>query len=194
MNIAEIARLLSNIFRLGVVEQVSESGRSVRVRSGKLLTTWIRWNVTRAGEFSIWLPPAVGEEVWIGCPGGDPETAFVLGSAYSDDNPAPGKSLHEIVITAPDGARFSYDADSGALSAEGIKSAVVCAEVSVTLNSPLVKCTNELETRTLTVTEGGALHGDITHSDGRLSSNGIVVHAHRHGGVRGGNDMSGNPE
>ncbi len=32
--------------------------------------------------------------------------------------PAPGKSLKEIVVSAPDGAVFRYDADAGALSAK----------------------------------------------------------------------------
>lgn len=120
---AELMRLLENILRLGVVEQISADKKAVRVRSGRLLTTWIRWNVTRAGAFSIWLPPSTGEQVWIGCPGGNPENAFVIGSAYSADNPPTGSSLLEISITAPDGARLHYDAaaDAGALAVTGIK-------------------------------------------------------------------------
>lgn len=57
---AELMRLLENILRRGVVEQISADKKAVRVRSGRLLTTWIRWNVTRAGAFSIWLPPSIG--------------------------------------------------------------------------------------------------------------------------------------
>ncbi len=60
---AELMRLLENILRLGVVEQISADKKAVRVRSGRLLTTWSRWNVTRAGAFSIWLPPSIGEQV-----------------------------------------------------------------------------------------------------------------------------------
>lgn len=43
---AELMRLLENILRQGVVEQISADKKAVRVRSGRLLTTWIRWNVT----------------------------------------------------------------------------------------------------------------------------------------------------
>ena len=39
---AELMRLLENILRLGVVEQISADKKAVRVRSGRLLTTWIR--------------------------------------------------------------------------------------------------------------------------------------------------------
>lgn len=38
---AELMRLLENILRRGVVEQISADKKAVRVRSGRLLTTWI---------------------------------------------------------------------------------------------------------------------------------------------------------
>lgn len=70
--------------------------RRVRVRSGELETGWLRWNTTRAGAFNVWLPPSPGEQVVIACIGGNPETAMIIGSLWSDANPAPGKSLKEI--------------------------------------------------------------------------------------------------
>ena len=69
----------------------------------------------------MWLPPSPGEQVVIACIGGNPETAMIIGSLWSDAIPAPGKSLKEIVVSAPDGAVFRYDADAGALSASGMK-------------------------------------------------------------------------
>ncbi|STI84741.1 baseplate assembly protein V [Escherichia coli] len=48
----------------------------------------------------MWLPPSPGEQVVIACIGGNPETAMIIGSLWSDANPAPGKSLKEIVISA----------------------------------------------------------------------------------------------
>ena len=190
---AELMRLLENILRLGVVEQISADKKAVRVRSGRLLTTWIRWNVTRAGAFSIWLPPSIGEQVWIGCPGGNPENAFVIGSAYSADNPPTGSNLLEISITAPDGARLHYDAaaDAGALSVTGIKTAHIQAETRVTLDTPEVECTEHLKTRTFELTHGGTMAGDVFHSGGVLQSNGITVHEHKHGGVQSGGSTTG---
>lgn len=185
---AELMRLLENILRQGVVEQISADKQAVRVRSGRLLTTWIRWNVTRAGAFSIWLPPSIGEQVWIGCPGGNPENAFVIGSAYSADNPATGSSLLEISITAPDGARLHYDAaaDAGALAVTGIKTAHIQAETRVTLDAPEVVCTEKLKARTFELTHGGTMAGDVTHSNGALTSNGVQVDSHCHGRVQTG--------
>ncbi|WP_105277889.1 phage baseplate assembly protein V, partial [Escherichia sp. MOD1-EC5287] len=134
------------------------------------------------------------EQVVIACIGGNPETAMIIGSLWSDANPAPGKSLKEIVISAPDGAVFRYDADAGALSASGMKTATLQASVSVTLDTPVVECTNLLRTATLDVTKGGKMSGNITHSGGDFTSNGITVHTHKHGGVKGGSDSTGGPQ
>lgn len=183
---AELIRLLENILRVGVVIAVDEESWRVRVQSGELQTDWLRWNTTRAGAFSIWVPPSVGEQVWLGCIGGNPETAVIIGSLYSSDHPAPGSSLKEIVLTAPDGASFRYDAETSALDAQGMKTAHIKASASVTLETPLVECTDHLKTRTFELTEGGTMKGDVTHSDGSLSSNGKVLHTHKHPGDSGG--------
>lgn len=191
---AELIRLLENIIRIGVIFAVDEKRWLVRVKSGELETNWLRWNTTRAGAFSIWVPPSVGEQVWMGCIGGNPETAVIIGSLYSSDHPSPGNSLKEIVLTAPDGARFSYDAQAGALEAQGMKTAHIKASVGVTLETPVVECTSLLKARTFQLMEGGTMTGDITHSGGALSSNGVTLHAHVHGGVQGGNSDTGGPK
>ncbi|HFS4469711.1 TPA: phage baseplate assembly protein V, partial [Escherichia coli] len=163
-------RLLSNIIRTGIISEVDEESWCVRVRSGELETGWLRWNTTRAGAFNVWLPPSPGEQVVIACIGGNPETAMIIGSLWSDAIPAPGKSLKEIVVSAPDGAVFRYDADAGALSASGMKTATLQASVSVTLDTPVVECTDLLRTATLDVTKGGKMSGNITHSGGNFTS------------------------
>ncbi len=88
---AELMRLLSNIIRTGSSLKLMRSPR-VRVRSGELETGWLRWNTTRAGAFNVWLPPSPGEQVVIACIGGNPETAMIIGSLWSDANPAPAKA------------------------------------------------------------------------------------------------------
>lgn len=183
---AELIRLLENIIRTGVIFAVDEDKWCVRVRSGNLETGWLRWNTTRAGAFNIWIPPSVGEQVSIACIGGNPETAIILGSLYSNDHPAPGSSLKEIVITAPDGAVVRYDADASALEATGMKTAKIQAAVGVTLDTPVVECTKHLKTATFEVTKGGKMQGDIEHSGGKMTSNGVQVDDHGHGGVQRG--------
>ncbi|HBQ5660061.1 TPA: phage baseplate assembly protein V [Klebsiella pneumoniae] len=190
MDIAELIRLLENVVRTGTVTEIDEGKWRVRVQSGKLETTWLRWNAQRAGAFKVWVPPAIGEQVWFLCLGGNTDVAFIGGSLYSADNPAPGASRNEMVVTAPDGAKFRYDAEVGALQVKGIKSAVVEASVKITLDTPEVECTNLLTTKNLNVTEGGEMHGDITHTGGAFTSNGVQVDDHNHGEVERGGDWT----
>ncbi|MGR7280859.1 phage baseplate assembly protein V [Klebsiella aerogenes] len=187
MNNAELIRLLENILRQGVIFDVSAEKQAVRVQSGNLRTDWLRWNVGRAGAFKVWVPPAVGEQVWIGCPGGNPESAFLIGSAYSNDNPAPGSSLSEIVITAPDGASFRYDSEAGALEATGIQTAKISAAISINLDTPLVECSSHLKTKTFEATGGGTMNGEF---NGNMKFNGIKPDAHDHGGVERGDNWT----
>ncbi|HHS9279676.1 TPA: phage baseplate assembly protein V [Klebsiella michiganensis] len=192
MGIAELLRLLENIARTGTVIEIDEEKWRVRVQSGELETTWLRWNAQRAGAFKVWVPPSIGEQVWFLCLGGNTDVAFIGGSLYSDDNPAPGASRNEMVMTAPDGATFRYDAEAGALQVKGIKSAVVEASVKIKLDAPEVECTNLLITKNLEVTEGGEMRGDITHTGGAFTSNGVQVDDHDHGAVeRGGSWTEG---
>lgn len=192
MGIAELLRLLENIARSGTVTEIDEKNWRVRVQSGGLETTWLRWTAQRAGAFKVWVPPSIGEQVWFLCLGGNTDVAFIGGSLYSDDNPAPGVSRNEMIVTAPDGAMFCYDAEAGALQVKGIKSAVVEASVKITLDTPEVECTNLLKTKNLSVTEGGEMRGDITHTDGAFTSNGVQVDDHDHGAVeRGGSWTEG---
>ncbi|MBZ7674363.1 phage baseplate assembly protein V [Klebsiella grimontii] len=192
MEIAELLRLLENIARTGTVTEIDEEKWRVRVQSGGLETTWLRWNAQRAGAFKVWVPPSVGEQVWFLCLGGNTDVAFIGGSLYSEDNPAPGASRNEMVVTAPDGATFRYDAEAGALQVKGIKSAVIEASVKIKLDTPEVECTNLLITKNLEVTEGGGMRGDITHTGGAFTSNGVQVDDHNHGAVeRGGSWTEG---
>ncbi|MDX7608539.1 phage baseplate assembly protein V [Klebsiella quasipneumoniae] len=192
MEIAELLRLLENIARTGMVTEIDEDKWRVRVQSGGLETTWLRWNAQRAGAFKVWVPPSVGEQVWFLCLGGNTDVAFIGGSLYSDDNPAPGVSRNEMVVTAPDGAKFRYDAEAGALQVQGIKSAVIEASVIVTLDTPEVNCTNLLRAKNLSITEGGKMRGNFSHTGGKFTSNGVQVDDHDHGAVeRGGSWTEG---
>lgn len=190
MDAAELIRLLENVIRTGVVTEIDEDAWRVRVSSGELDTTWLRWNAQRAGAFNIWVPPSIGEQVWLVCIGGNPETAIIGGSLYSNDHPAPGSSSNEMVITAPDGATFRYDAGAGELEAKGIKTAIISAAVKITLDAPVVTCTEMLETKRFTVSEGGEMHGNITHTDGAFTSNGVQIDDHAHGAVEHGSSWT----
>lgn len=192
MEIVDLLRLLENVVRTGTVTEIDEGKWRVRVQSGELETTWLRWNAQRAGAFKVWVPPSIGEQVWFLCLGGNTDVAFIGGSLYSAENPAPGTSRNEMVVTAPDGVMFRYNAEAGALQMTGIKTATIEASVKITLDTPEVECTSLLTTRSLNVREGGEMHGNITHTGGAFTSNGVQVDDHNHGAVeRGGSWTEG---
>ncbi|RSE76653.1 phage baseplate assembly protein V [Achromobacter denitrificans] len=192
-DLSEILRLLSNLIRIGTVFAVDLSVRpaKVRVSTGGLQTDWLQWREERAGSTTTWNPPTTGEQVIILCPGGDPAAGIVLAGLNSDTIPAPSDSPNEHVTAYPDGARIVYDHTTGALTATGIKT--VMAEISedITINCPeIILNGNTTVTGLLTYKAGMSgsdgkgnttkISGDIIHDDGDLSSNGVVLHKHRH--------------
>lgn len=204
--LTEILRLLRNIIRVGVVTHVNTADALCRVQTGEMTTGWLNWLTRRAGRSRDWWAPSIGEQVLILSIGGELDTAFVLPGIYSDNNPAPSASADALHISFPDGAVIEYEPATGALTVSGIKTADITASESltatvplvtvrastrITLDTPEVVCTNKLITGTLEVQQGGEMRGNIQHSGGSLSSNGKVLHTHKHPGDSGG--MTGAP-
>ncbi|EKN3776845.1 phage baseplate assembly protein V, partial [Yersinia enterocolitica] len=154
-----------------------------------------------------WWAPSEGEQVLILSLGGELDTAFVLPGIFSDDFPPPSASADGLYLAFPDGATLHYEPESGELQADGVKTAVInasesinataptitcAASVKILLDTPEVECTQNLTTATLNVKSGGKMSGNIEHSGGKFSSNGVVVDDHDHGGVqRGGSYTEG---
>ncbi|WP_227726180.1 phage baseplate assembly protein V [Yersinia proxima] len=203
--IAGLKRLLANIIRIGIVSDVDLANGLCRVKIGNLETDWLNWLTLRAGRVRFWSAPSKGEQVMVLSIGGELTTGFVLPAIFSDANPAPSQSPDAMVITFPDGARFEYEPETSHLGVTGIATAVIeasksvnvtapditcTASVKITLDTPEVECTHNLTTATLDVKKGGTMGGDITHSGGQFSSNGVVVDQHNHGGVQRGGDWT----
>ncbi|MFJ5431002.1 phage baseplate assembly protein V [Pectobacterium actinidiae] len=199
--LTEIQRLLLNLIRVGVVTHVNTTDALCRVQTGGMTTGWLSWLTRRAGRSRDWWAPSIGEQVLILSIGGELDTAFVLPGIYSDANPAPSASADAYHVSFPDGAVVEYEPETGALTVSGIKTADITASESltatvplvtvkastrITLDTPEVVCTNKLITGTLEVQKGGEMRGNIEHSGGSLSSNGKVLHTHKHPGDSGG--------
>ncbi len=210
MTNAEIYRLIMNLIRFGIVEQVNLAldPPKARVRCGELLTDWLPWSVRRAGNARTWWPPTEGEQVIILAAGGELSAGVIIASLYQKSASAPINTANTQHATYPDGAVIEYNADTGALKASGIKTAtldagesiqatapeITCsASVKITLDTPIVECTQNLTTATLNVTGGGEMSGDIQHSGGSFSSNGVVIDSHDHSGVQRGGDNTYGP-
>ena len=204
-NIQEIARALRNMIRTGLVVETDLNAGRCRVQTGGMCTDWLQWLTHRAGRSRTWWAPSVGEQGLILAVGGELDTAFVLPGIYSGDNPAPSASADALHIRFPDGAVIEYEPETSALTVSGIKTASVTASDSVTatvpvamvkastrvtLDTPEVVCTNKLTTGTLEVQKGGKMHGNIEHTDGKFTSNGVQVDDHGHGGVKSGDNWT----
>jgi phage baseplate assembly protein V len=200
-HISELARLMRNMIRTGIIVEIDIDAGRCRVQTGGMQTTWLNWLTARAGRSRVWWAPSVGEQVLILAIGGELDTAFVLPSIFSDDHPAPSASPDALHIAFPDGAVIEYEPDSGALTVSGIKTADVTASESITatvpvvlvkastritLDTPEVVCTNKLITGSLEVQKGGTMKGDITHTGGKFISNGVQADDHAHGNVQSG--------
>ena len=169
-NIQELARALRNMIRTGLVVETDLNAGRCRVQTGGMCTDWLQWLTHRAGRSRTWWAPSVGEQVLILAVGGELDTAFVLPGIYSGDNPAPSASADAVHIRFPDGAVIEYEPETSALTVSGIKTASVTASDSVTATVPVVT----------------TMRGNIEHTGGELSSNGKVLHTHKHPGDSGG--------
>ena len=107
--LAELARLIENLVRLGTIAEVDVAKVRVRVKSGSITTNWLPWLALRAGTSKEWDPPTVGEQVVLLSPSGVLAQGVALVGLFSDANPANGdrEGLHR--RTYPDGAVVEYD-------------------------------------------------------------------------------------
>lgn len=204
--LSELARAVRDLIRIGVVSDIDTGQALCRVQTGELVTHWL---TPHAGNARTWSAPSVGEQVLILSLGGELDTAFVLPAIYSDDFPAPSVSAQAYHIQFSDGAVMEYEPDTGALVVSGIKTASVVASTSVSvtapnvtviasqkimLDTPEVVCTNKLTTGSLEVKRGGAMAGNVTHSGGAFTSNGIQIDPHKHSGVQTGGGQTQGPQ
>ena len=209
MTPAEIMRRLSNVIRIGTVTEVDLTTLTCRVKTGELVTDWLKWTTQRAGKGRGYWAPTVGEQVVILAMNGELTTAVIVGSLYSQAHPTPSHSAEALNITFSDGAVFEYEPKTGHAKLTGIKTADINASEHITatapnvtinaseavhLNTPNVICSHNLSCATLSVTEGGQMHGNITHSGGHITTNGITVDTHTHGGVERGGSDTGQPQ
>lgn len=195
-------RLITNLIHTGIVSEVDPVNWICRVKTGNLETNWINWLTLRAGNTRTWWNPTVGEQVVLLSLGGNLETAFALPTIYSDTFPPPDYSEDGSTTVFKDGGWFQYEPETGQLLIKNIKSVLI--EVSdkielniaqFVLNAELTKLNSPTVTTGETAINGSTvMNGYVTQGVGDMSSNGVVVDKHKHGGVKSGGDTSGGPQ
>lgn len=90
---AESQRRIYNSLLLAVVSEVHKKTVHVRVKIGvdedgnEVQSGWLPWMTRRETDPPLWWPPQKGEQVVVGCPGGDLTQGIVLGALYRDRHP-----------------------------------------------------------------------------------------------------------
>lgn len=114
--IGDLLRRLENILRRGRVAQVQTSPPRVRVALGDdVVTKWLPWFATRAGDDRTWWTPSVGEQVLVLSESGNTANGVVLMGMYQDAHPPADDDAAISSIVWSDGARVSYDKSTGTL-------------------------------------------------------------------------------
>jgi len=188
--LTEIMRLITNLIRTGTVSEVDPVNWLCRVKTGDLETNWINWLTLRAGNTRTWWQPTVGEQVVLLSLGGNLETAFALPAIYSEAFPPPDYSEDGDTTEYSDGGFFQYDPARNLWLIRGVKNVLVEGAENMELNTKKFA----LNADEAVINAAMKINGAVTQSGGGMSSNGVVVHSHKHGGVKSGGDTSGGPQ
>lgn len=189
-DVSELNRQISNLVRIGTVKELDEANARVKLSVSGLTTDWLPWSAARAGKTRTWSPPQVGEQVIMVSPFGDMGQAVVVGSLFSDTDPAPAASKDQETTVYPDGSTVDYNSATNTLTVTvagngnvvvNCKTATVKAATSVTIDTPQTTVTGKL-------TVQGA-----TDVQAILSRGKDISSTHTHGGVQGGNGSTNVP-
>lgn len=114
--ISELNRQVANLVRIGTVSELDEANARVKLAVSGLTTDWLPWSAARAGKTRAWSPPQVGEQVIMVSPFGDMGQAVVVGSLFSDTDPAPAASKDQETTVYPDGSTVDYNSATNTLT------------------------------------------------------------------------------
>lgn len=189
--IAELARLIENLIRLGTVAAVQIQPPRVRVKTGSITTAWIPWLALRAGTSKDWDPPTVDEQTVLFSPSGQLGQAVALVGLYSDANPANGNRAGLHRRTYPDGAVIEYDFQAHVLSAtlpaDGVTNLI--SKGGINIEGPINHKGDYVQEGNQTVTGKVTVSEDVVAGANRIS---LVQHPH--GGVMSGPGKTSAPE
>lgn len=133
--VSELNRRLANIIRVGVVSEVDTETARVKVATSQIVTDWIPWLTTRAGDDVSWWAPSVDEQVLVFSPSGELSAAIVFPAIYSDTKPANADIGQVHRVTYADGTMIEYDKEQSKLKVNCVGSVDVIAVDDVTVET-----------------------------------------------------------
>jgi len=111
--LADLAKRLSNIIRIGTIFEINHQTAKARVKIGELETDFLPWANSNSGSNNSWNPPEVDEQVIILSPSGDLSQAVILPSLYKNNASDSDQNIKS--ITYQDGSKISFNVSSGTL-------------------------------------------------------------------------------
>lgn len=193
--IAELARLIENLIRIGTVAEVQTKPPRVRVKTGKITTAWLPWFALRAGTAKEWDPPTVDEQVVLFSPSGQLAQGVALTGLYSDANPANGDRAGLHRRTYADGAVVEYDSLAHHLNATlpaGGTTQLV-SDGGIHIVGPITHEGDYTQTGNYTQTGDQAVTGSVVVTEDVVAA-GVSLVKHLHGGVMPGTAKTAKPE
>lgn len=106
---SELDRKLANLIRVGTVKEADYKKARVRIQIGKILTDWLPWVTSRAGQDRNWSAPSVGEQVVLLSPSGEMAQGVVIPAIYQNKHPAPSDKETDVAFVFQDGSKAIYD-------------------------------------------------------------------------------------
>lgn len=173
--LSELDRRLGAMLQVGTVESVDHGSvadnvpPTVRVRVGEWVSRPLPMPAGSGGRVRLWNPLSVGEQVVLGAPSGELAQAYVISRHYVESHgQAPDDSGDTFAALMPDGTLFRYNHATGAFAISGAKSGTLSMSEQLTIDSPRVVFTGEIQAA-----------GDIT-SDGDVKAGDISLGHHDH--------------
>jgi phage baseplate assembly protein V len=105
---SEVARRLGNVVRFGTVAEIDHKKARIRVKIGKITTTWMPW-LTTAGSVKIWNSPVVGEQVCVVAQDGDLAVSLAIPGIFCNKFAAPGNNQNTIRMEFSDDVSIEFN-------------------------------------------------------------------------------------
>lgn len=174
-DVSELQRVISNLVRIGVVEELDEANARVKVRVSGLLTDWLPWGADSAGRVRKWSPKQEGEQVVLFAPGGDMAQAVVGHSLFQDDHPAPAGSKFQETTTYPDGSTVDFNSKTNTLTVNVAGGGNVVVNCKVATVKAATSVTVETATATVKASTSVTVDTPDAHFTGNIKADGEIA-------------------
>jgi len=172
-NLTELARKLSNLILIGMVQEADYANARLRVKSGELITAWLPWLTARAGADKAWWAPEIGEQVLVLCPDGNPAQGWVLPAGFTEHYAQPESSSEVASLHFNDGATLRYDRTAHQLA--------ITLPEGATIN--LISTGGVKITGDVSITGNLIASGDITDKTRSMAEDRAIYNSHDHAGM-----------